>query len=94
MRSVFVRRSVWHGKLQAPKNIYSEAVVPLSVALAGIVKSHISGLKAGQEFLFLTLRGTHFIAENVVRQALTPVLDALESPRCGFHAFRHAHTSC
>jgi integrase len=28
-----------------------------------------------------------------VRQGLTPILDALKIPRCGFHAFRHAHTS-
>jgi len=90
---LFVRRSVWRGKLQATKSIYSEAVLPLPDALASVVKTHIATLKTGQEFLFLTIRGTHFIAENVVRQGLTPVLDALKIPRCGFHAFRHAHTS-
>jgi integrase len=90
---LFVRRSVWRGKLQATKSTYSEAVLPLVDALAEVVRLHIATLPKGQEFLFLTIRGTHFIAENVVRQGLTPLLDALKIPRCGFHAFRHAHTS-
>ena len=34
-----------------------------------------------------------FIAENVVRQAITPILDALKLPRCGLHAFRHTHST-
>ena len=90
---LFVRRSVWRGKLQAAKSTYSEAVLPLTDALAEVVKAHIATLPKGQDFLFLTIRRTLFIAENVVRQGLTPLLDAFKIPRCGFHAFRHAHTS-
>lgn len=29
------------------------------------------------------------VSENVVKQVLSPILDKLGLPRCGFHAFRH-----
>ncbi len=86
-----VRRSVWRGKIQTPKTINSLAVLPVPDALAGIVRDHISALK--NQWLFLNSRGHLFIAENVVRQALAPILDKLRIPQCGFHAFRHLHTS-
>jgi integrase len=53
----------------------------------------VVNLKPTQEFLFVNSRGRLFIAENVVRNHLVPILDALKIPRCGFHAFRHAHAS-
>jgi integrase len=86
-----VRRSVWRGKLQTPKTSNSQAVLPVPDALARIVREHISTLKS--EWLFLNSRRHLFIAENVVRQALVPILDKLKISRCGFHAFRHLHTS-
>jgi integrase len=86
-----VRRSVWRGKVQTPKTINSLAVLPVPEILAVIVREHISTLES--EWLFLNSRGHLFIAENVVRQALAPILDKLKIPRCGFHAFRHLHTS-
>ena len=88
-----VRRSVWRGKLQTPKNINSEASLPLPVPLARIIREQIATLPQGQEFLFLNRLGRLFIAENVVRNHLVPILDALKISRCGFHAFRHTHTS-
>jgi integrase len=86
-----VRRSVWRGKLSVPKTSTSQAVLPVPDALARIVREHISTLKS--EWLFLNRSGHLFIAENVVRQALVPILDKLKIPHCGFHAFRHLHTS-
>lgn len=90
-RLLTVRRSVWRGKLQTPKSINSEAVLPLPDALAEIVKEHVKGLST--PWLFLNRRGHFFIGENVVRQALAPILDKLKIPRRGFHAFRHLHAS-
>lgn len=86
-----VRRSVWRGEIQTPKTVNSQAVLPLPDSLAEIVKQHVTTLNG--PCLFLNRRGHLFIAENVVRQALTPILDKLNIPRCGFHAFRHLHTS-
>jgi integrase len=89
-----VRQSVWRGKLQTLKTIRSQAILPLPEALAKIVKEHVESLPAtSPRWLFLNNRKHFFIAENVVRQALVPILDLLKIPRCGFHAFRHLHTS-
>jgi len=90
-RLLAVRRSVWRGEIQTPKTVNSQAVLPLPDPLAEIVKPHIAMLKG--PWLFLNSRGHLFIAENVVRRALTPILDKLNIPRCGFHAFLHLHTS-
>jgi integrase len=92
-RLLQIQRSVWRGKLQTPKSVFSEAMLPMPAQLAELVRKHIATLQPGQEFLFLNSRGHLFIAENVVRQELVPILDALKIPRCGFHAFRHTHTS-
>jgi integrase len=92
-RVLHVRRSVWRGKLQTTKSVHGEAMFPMPDALASIVKEHVLSLKPEQEFLFLNSRGSLFIAENVVRNHLVPILDQLKIPRCGFHAFRHTHTS-
>jgi len=86
-----VSRSVWRGKLQTPKTTNSQAVLPLPDALAEIVKDHAKGFST--PWLFLNSRGHFFIGENVVRQALTPILDKLKIDRWGFHAFRHLHAS-
>jgi integrase len=92
-RELRICRSVWRGKLQTPKSVYSEAVLPIPNLLVEIVKPHIESLENSMGWLFVNSRGHLFIAENVVRQALAPILDALKIPRCGFHAFRHTHTS-
>lgn len=89
-RLLHIRRTVWRGKLQTPKTVNSQASLPLPEPLLLMVKEFLG---ERQGFLFLNSRGKFFIAENVVRQALVPILDALKIPRCGFHAFRHAHTS-
>lgn len=86
-----VRRSVWRGKVSTPKTSTSQAVLPIPGALAKIVREHIETVKG--EWLFLNSRGNLFIAENVVRQALAPILKKLKLPPCGFHAFRHTHAT-
>jgi integrase len=45
-RLLAVRRSVWRGKLQTPKTINSQAILPLPDALAGIVKEHAQNLNS------------------------------------------------
>jgi integrase len=59
-RVFHVRRSVWRGKLQTPKNANSIATLPLPDTLAKIVRKHIEAIQPG--FLFLNNRGNLFIA--------------------------------
>ena len=72
-RLLAVRRSVWRGKLQTPKTVNSQAVLPLPDALAGIVRQYVATLSTS--WLFLNSRGKFFIAENVVRRYL--ILDTV-----------------
>lgn len=44
-------------------------------------------------FLFATRNGRPPSSNKVVEYHLWTILDALEIPRCGLHAFRHAHTA-
>lgn len=89
-RVVHIRRSVWRGKVQTPKSVGSQAALPIPEVLATLIRDYLGNR---QGFLFLNSRVKPFIAENVVRQELVPILDSLGIPRCGFHAFRHTHTS-
>jgi len=92
-RRLHICRSVWRSRLQTLKSVHSQAVLPIPDALVDIVKPHVESLENSMGWLFVNSRGHLFTAENVVRQALAPILDALKIPRCGFHAFRHTHTS-
>ena len=47
----------------------------------------------GAGFLFVTRNGRPPSSNKVVEYHLWTILDALGIPRCGLHAFRHAHTS-
>jgi integrase len=86
-----VHRSVWRGKLSTPKTSTSQAILPLPDTLARIVREHFATLKS--EWLFLNTRGGFLTSENVAKQVLSPILDRLGLPRCGFHAFRHTHAT-
>jgi integrase len=90
-RILTVRRHVWRQKVSVPKTTTSQDVLPIPDVLVGIVREHIATLKS--EWLFLNQRNKLFFAENVVEQALVPILDKLKLPRCGFHAFRHTHST-
>jgi integrase len=42
---------------------------------------------------FCNRRGNPYSENKVVQKRLWPILDDLEIPRCGMHAFRHAHAT-
>jgi integrase len=86
-----VHRSVWRGKLSTPKTSTSQAILPLPDTLVRIVREHFATLES--EWLFLNTRGGFLTSENVAKQVLSPILDTLGFPRCGFHAFRHTHAT-
>ncbi len=89
-----VRRSAWYGKVQTAKSKASETVLPIPNALVAILKEFRLKWKPNPEaFLFVTRNGRPPSSNKVVEYALWPILDALEIPRCGLHAFRHSHTA-
>ena len=99
-RVMNVRRSAWYGKIQTVKSKASAAPVALADALARFLRDYLAEMEAKPEnqanpkgFLFLNRNGNPFAANKVVEYGLWPVLDKLKIPRCGMHAFRHAHAS-
>lgn len=93
-RVINVRRSAWYGSVQTVKSKASAAPVPLSDALATLLKGYLEAWKPNPEgFLFVNRNGRLYSAKKVVEYGLWPALDKLKLPRAGMHAFRHSHAS-
>jgi integrase len=89
-----IRRSAWNGRVQTAKSQTSETVLPIPDALATILKEYRSHWQANpQGFLFANRNGRPPSSNKVVQYHLWTILDALQIPRCGLHAFRHTHDS-
>jgi integrase len=88
---IHVRRSVWEGKEQSPKTKNGYRKVGIDASLVQILREYLGDRKLG--YIFQTRRGTPLAGNNVVDRHLWPILEELEIPRCGLHAFRHGRVS-
>jgi len=89
-----IRRTAWYGKIQTAKSEASETVLPIPSSLLSVLKNYRVIWKPNDAgFLFVTRNGRPPSSNKVVEYRLWTLLDALAIPRCGLHAFRHAHTS-
>ena len=91
---IHIRRSSWCGKVQSTKSKTSSAPITLPDALAFVLSEYKKEWKSNaQGFLFTTRNGRPPSSNKVVEYQLCPILDALNIPRCGLHAFRHSVAS-
>lgn len=91
-KQIFVRRSAWYSQIVTPKSPKSVAPVPMPAPLERALREYLITWKPNAKgFLFANTHGNPH--SHAVRLGLWPVLDALKIPRCGMHAFRHAHGS-
>jgi integrase len=91
---IHIRRSAWYGKVQSTKSKTSSAPITLPGALASVLSEYKKEWKPNaQGFLFTTRNGRPPSSNKVVEYQLWPILDALNIPRCGLHAFRHSVAS-
>lgn len=89
-----VKRTAWYGKIQTAKSEASETVLPIPNSLLTVLKDYQRIWKPNDAgFLFVTRNNRPPSSNKVVEYHLWTILDALGIPRCGLHAFRHAHTS-
>lgn len=89
-----IRRSVWQGRVQSTKSAGSAAPVGMPPNLSVVLAKYRGvGTVAPESFLFTTRNGRPPSSNKVVEYRLWPILDALEIPRCGLHAFRHSLAS-
>ena len=92
--TIGVRRSAWCGRIQTTKTKASETVLPLPGPLCQILKDHLSTIGGKPDtLLFVTKNNRPPSSNKVVEYRLWAILDALDIPRCGLHAFRHSHTA-
>jgi integrase len=93
-RLIFVRRSAWYRHLISPKSTRSVATVPMPEPLAELLTNFLASWRPNEKrLLFSNRRGNPYSENKVVQHRLWPILVALSIPRCGMHAFRHAHGS-
>jgi integrase len=92
-RTISVRRSAYHGKLQTPKTSTAVRNFVISAELAERLQRFLNGRKTG--VLFTTRRGTAFDNGTLVTHYLKPILGALglDKKGVGLHAFRHCNAS-
>jgi len=85
-RTLHVRQSVWGGKTQKPKTASAVRDVDIIPALSEMLSDVVGDRKTG--FVFQNAVGKPFEQSNILRRSLHPVLESLNVPKAGFHAFR------
>jgi integrase len=80
-----VRRSIWHGREQAPKTPNAVRVVDIAAPLAGVLREYLAG-KADSAYLFSARNGRPLERRNAHR-----ALHAT-GKKIGFHSFRRFRT--
>jgi integrase len=92
--TIQVKQSVWRGKIQTPKSECAVRSLALSPELAEHVRAFLTAWKPNQaRLLFSSRNGTPWDTGLLVKRKFHKLLDTLEIPRCGLHAFRHAAAS-
>jgi integrase len=84
---VRIRQSVWRGKFGDPK---TENAVR-SFAISALLSARLQTL--GDGLLIKTRDGTPWDAGLLVKRKLRPLLQSLDIPGGGLHAFRHSNAS-
>jgi integrase len=90
-RTLEIRRSVYGGKVQAPKTAASYRTITLSPYLVDLLKSVATGTP--EDFLFRSSSGAPLLPEKVLINSLHPLLADLKLKPAGFHAFRRGNAT-
>lgn len=92
---IYIRRSVFEGLENTTKSDGGDddrtREVPIDVSVVQELRKHLNGRRVG--YVFRTNRGTPLRLSNVLEDVLHPILEKLNFPRAGMHAFRHGRCS-
>jgi integrase len=75
-----------NNKVGTPKTANAYRVVDLHPDFASLLKAFLRDRRKG--FIFQTTSGKPVTQTNLLRRELHPLLESLDIPPCGFHAFR------
>ncbi len=82
-----VVRSVWRGakqSLKTPTGVRSFAISPE-------LQARLESMREESGYVFHSKNGTPWIANDIQKRHLVPLLKRLGLPQAGFHAFRHGN---
>lgn len=92
--AIKITQKVWHGKLEIVKSVKGNRLCEISPRLASHLRDFLRTWRPNKlGLLFATKNGTPWDADVVRKRKLYPLLERLNIPRCGFHAFRHGNES-
>jgi integrase len=89
-RVIYIRQSVWRGRIQTVKTKKGFRSFEISSELAQHLEGHLKTWHPNpHQLIFATSNGTPWNADMVRKRHLHPLLRKLGVQQCGFHAFRH-----
>jgi len=88
---IYVRRAVWNGRELSPKTRNAVRQIDIDSGLAELLGQHVRDKKSGR--VFEARNGAPISGQNVLKRVLHPLLEKLEIPRAGLHAFRHSRVT-
>jgi integrase len=88
---IYVRRSVWRGHEQTTKTETAVRQIDIDAALARALRDYIGD--SNRSLLFESRKGTPLSDVNIRNRVLAPLLQKLNIPRAGLHAFRHSRVT-
>ncbi len=91
---IYVRQSVWRGRIQTVKSRKGNRRFPISSELVGHLRTYLRTWHPNAlGLLFATKSGTPWDHSMVRKRKFHPLLKKLGIPQCGFHAFRHGNAT-
>lgn len=88
---IYVRRAVWNGRELSPKTRNAVRQIDIDSGLAELLGQHVRDKKSGR--VFEARNGAPISGQNVLKRVLHPLLEKLEIPRAGLHAFPHSRVT-
>ena len=88
---VHVRRAMWDGIEQSPKNHNARRAIDVQPYVTEMLKQHLAGKQSG--LIFLSKWKTPLRNAAVLNKHLYPLLQKLNLEQGGMHAFRHFRVS-
>jgi Phage integrase family len=87
---VRVRRSLYRGKLNAPKTERSERVIPYGDIVGEALDRLAKSDRKAPDFLFVTAPGNLFTAQEVTKRVFKPLARSLKIPAFTWRSFRRS----
>jgi integrase len=84
--SLKIEQNVWDGRIQSPKTENAYRSIELDPRVSKLLASFLG--RRTQGFIFRNTQHGVIHQSNLLREGLHPLLEKLNIPQCGFHAFR------